>query len=152
MSENEKIDVGELLDEMEDRLREMIEDAVTNAVEDAVEDTINLEVADAVEYSVKDAVASAVQDCIEDVISRLEFVLPDGTQVKRGQQTYVLSPDKSKMLCCRGGLRVDGTCLMIQDGVTCWRDIAVYPSREEAIQALDKVKNAMLAHMEIIEL
>ena len=124
MSENEKIDVDELLDEMEDRLREMIEDAVTGAV----------------------------QDCIEDVISRLEFVLPDGTLVKRGQPTYVLSPDKSKMLCCRGGLRVDGTCLMIQDGVTCWRDIAVYSNREEAVQALDKVKNAMLAHMEIIEL
>ena len=136
MSENEKIDVDELLDEMEDRLREMIEDAVTCAVEDAVED----------------AVTGAVQDCIEDVISRLEFVLPDGTQVKRGQLTYVLSPDKSKMLCCRGGLRVDGTCLMIQDGVTCWRDIAVYSNREEAVQALDKVKNAMLAHMEIIEL
>lgn len=148
MSENEKIDVDELLDEMEDRLREMIEDAVTSAVEDAVEDAVTCAVEDAVE----DSVTGAVQDCIEDVISHLEFVLPDGTQVKRGQLTYVLSPDKSKMLCCRGGLRVDGTCLMVQAGTTCWRDIAVYSSREEAVQALDKVKNAMLAHMEIIEL
>lgn len=136
MSEREKIDVDELLDEMEDRLREMIEDAVSEALDDQLESIVTC----------------AVQDAIEDALGHFEYVLPDGTLVKRGQQTYVLSPDKSKMLCCRGGLRVDGTCLMIQDGVTCWRDIAVYPSREEAVQALDKVKNAMLARMEIIEL
>ncbi|MBQ7355736.1 MAG: hypothetical protein IJW62_09480 [Clostridia bacterium] len=136
MSEREKMDVDELLDEMEDRLREMIEDAVSEALDDQLESVVTC----------------AVQDAIEDALGHFEYVLPDGTQVKRGQLTYVLSPDKSKMLCCRGGLRVDGTCLMVQAGTTCWRDIAVYSSREEAVQALDKVKNAMLAHMEIIEL
>ncbi|MBQ8288384.1 MAG: hypothetical protein IJX76_06390 [Clostridia bacterium] len=136
MSENEKIDVDELVDEMEDRLREMIEDAVSEALDDQMEDVVTC----------------AVQDAIEDALSRLEFVLSDGTQVRSKQPTYVLSPDKSKLLCCRGGLRVDGTCLMVQAGVSCWRDIACYPSREEAIQAMEKVKNAMLAHKEIIEL
>ncbi|MBQ8383490.1 MAG: hypothetical protein IJX47_09830 [Clostridia bacterium] len=123
MNENEKIDADELLDEMEDRLREMIEDAVSEALDDQLESVVTC----------------AVQDAIEDLLSPKRY-------------TYVLSPDKSKMLRCRGGLRVDGTCLMIQAGTTCWRDIAVYPGREEAIQALEKVKNAMLAHMEIIEL
>ncbi len=136
MSENEKINIDELVDEMEDRLREMIEDAVSEALDDQLESVVTC----------------AVQDAIEDALGHFEFVLPDGTQVKSEQYTYVLSPDKSKLLCCRGGLRVDGTCLMVQAGTTCWRDIACYPSREKAIQALEKVKNAMLAHMEIIEL
>ena len=140
MDENEKLDVDELLDGMEDRLREMIEDAVTCALEDAVE------------YAVGDAVTGAVNNAVEEIVSRLEFALQDGAFAGRRRYTYVLSRGKSKMLCCRGGLRVDGTCLMIQEGLTRWSDIARYSTREEALEALAKVKNAMLEHKEIIEL
>ena len=140
MDENEKLDVDELLDEMEDRLREMIEGAVTCALEDAAE------------YAVQDAVTGAVNNAVEEIVSRLEFALQDGAFAGRRRYTYVLSRGKSKMLCCRGGLRVDGTCLMIQEGLTRWSDIARYSTREEALEALDKVKNAMLEHKEIIEL
>ena len=140
MDENEKLDVDELLDEMEDRLREMIEGAVTCALEDAAE------------YAVQDAVTGAVNNAVEEIVSRLEFALQDGAFAGRRRYTYVLSRGKSKMLCCRGGLRVDGTCLMIQEGLTRWSDIARYSTREEALEALAKVKNAMLEHKEIIEL
>ena len=140
MEENEKLDVDELLDEMEDRLREMIEDAVTCAVEDAIEDAVG------------DAVTGAINNAVEEIVSRLEFALQDGSFAGRRRYTYVLSRGKSKMLCCRGGLRVDGTCLMIQEGLTRWSDIARYSTREEALEALAKVKNAMLEHKEIIEL
>ena len=140
MDENEKLDVDEILDGMEDRLREMIEDSVTVALEDAVE------------CAVQDAVDGAVNNAVEEIVSRLEFLLQDGAFAGRRRYTYVLSRGKSKMLCCRGGLRVDGTCLMIQEGLTRWSDIARYSTREEALEALDKVKNAMLEHKEIIEL
>ena len=140
MDENEKLDVDEILDGMEDRLREMIEDSVTVALEDAVE------------YAVQDAVTGAINNAVDEIVSRLEFALQDGAFAGRRRYTYVLSRGKSKMLCCRGGLRVDGTCLMIQEGLTRWSDIARYSTREEALEALDKVKNAMLEHKEIIEL
>ena len=140
MDENEKLDVDEILDGMEDRLREMIEDSVTVALEDAVE------------CAVQDAVTGAINNAVEEIVSRLEFALQDGAFAGRRRYTYVLSRGKSKMLCCRGGLRVDGTCLMIQEGLTRWSDIARYSTREEALEALDKVKNAMLEHKEIIEL
>ena len=152
MDENEKLDVDELLDGMEDRLRDMIEDAVTCAVEDTIEDTVTVALEDAVEYAVADAVTGAINNAVEEIASRLEFALQDGAFVGRRQYTYVLSRGKSKMLCCRGGLRVDGTCLMIQEGLTRWSDIARYSTREEALEALAKVKNAMLEHKEIIEL
>ena len=140
MDENEKLDVDEILDGMEDRLREMIEDSVTVALEDAVE------------YAVQDAVTGAINNAVDEIVSRLEFALQDGAFAGRRRYTYVLSRGKSKMLCCRGGLRVDGTCLMIQEGLTRWSDIARYSTRDEALEALDKVKNAMLEHKEIIEL
>ena len=140
MDENEKLDVDEILDGMEDRLREMIEDSVTVALEDAVE------------CAVQDAVTGAINNAVDEIVSRLEFALQDGAFAGRRRYTYVLSRGKSKMLCCRGGLRVDGTCLMIQEGLTRWSDIARYSTREEALEALDKVKNAMLEHKEIIEL
>ena len=97
MDENEKLDVDEILDGMEDRLREMIEDSVTVALEDAVE------------YAVQDAVTGAINNAVDEIVSRLEFALQDGAFAGRRRYTYVLSRGKSKMLCCRGGLRVEAS-------------------------------------------
>lgn len=61
-------------------------------------------------------------------------------------------PYKSKLLICYGGLRVDGSSLMIQTRISSWEDIAYYQSREEAIEALLKVKNAMESGVSTFEL
>ena len=105
---------------------------------------------------IEDAVTCAVQDVFEEALStslsRFEFVLSDGTVARPKQQMKLLSPDKSKMLLCHGGLRVDGSTLIVQTSTTCWESIAYYTSREEAIDALTRVKNAMLAEATIFEL
>ena len=55
----------------------------------------------------------------------------------------LLSPDKTKLLLCYGGLRVDGRSLIVQTRISCWETIAVYQSKEDAVEALLKVKKAM---------
>lgn len=47
------------------------------------------------------------------------------------------------MLPCYGGLRVDGSSLIVQTSASCWESIAYYKTREEAIKALEKVKDTM---------
>ena len=133
---NEELDMDELMDEMAAR----IEDAVENAVED--------QVADAVTCAVQNTLPEVMGECFAD----FEFVLPNGTIVRPRQYMKLLSPGKTKLLLCYGGLKVDGTTLMVQTRVSSWETIAVYPSREEAIEALAKVKNAMEAHREMLEL
>ena len=124
------------LDELADR----IEDAVQNAVED--------QVADAVTCALQDVLPETLGESFAD----FEFVLPNGTIVKPRQHMKVLSPDKSKLLVCYGGLRVDGRTLMVQTRIGSWEGIAVYPSREKAVAALVRVKDAMAAHVELLEL
>lgn len=133
---NEDFDMDELMDEMTSR----IEDAVEAAVADQVED--------AVTCALQDVLPEVLGECFAD----FEFVLPNGTVVRPRQHMKVLSPDKTKLLFCYGGLRVDGRSLVVQTRVASWETIAVYPSREEATEALIKVKNAMDAQMETLEL
>lgn len=133
---NEDFDMDALMDEMS----ACIEDAVENAVED--------QVADAVTCALQDVLPEALGECLAD----FEFVLPGGTVVRPRQYMKVLSPDKTKMLLCYGGLRVDGRSLVVQTRISSWETLAVYPSREEAAEALVKVKNAMDANAETLEL
>ena len=133
---SEEFDMDTLLDEMSAR----IEDTVENAVEE--------QVADAVTCALQDALPEALEECLAD----FEFVLPNGAIVRPRQHMKLLSPDKTKLLLCYGGLRVDGSSLTVPTRVSSWETIAVYPSREEAVEALVKVKNAMDAHLEMLEL
>ena len=65
------------------------------------------------------------------------------------------SPDKTKVLLCYGGLRVEDTSkfsgthypagwgLAIQTRVDSWEPIFIYDSKEKAVSALEKVNKAM---------
>ena len=136
MEENRDFDMDELIDALSERLEEMLEDAVADQIEDAV--------------------TCAVQDVFDEALhsslSRFEFVLDNGTVVRPRQLMKVISPDKSKMLLCYGGLRVDGCSLQVQTSAMCWSEITYYRTREEAIEALQKVKDAMMADAPICEL
>ncbi|MBQ6716452.1 MAG: hypothetical protein IJN21_08055 [Clostridia bacterium] len=126
------IDIDSLMDEIEDRIEEMIEEQVEDSVEDAMQNRL--------------------QEMIGEALSDMEITLANGAVIRPPKRMLLLSPDKTKMLLCYGGLRVDGCTLMIHTRISCWESIYVYPTREEAIEALVKVKNAMLSGAEIFEL
>ena len=137
-------DTDEWMDEMEDR----IENAVTNAAETVVNDLLE----DRLDEAVFDAVQHALPEALGECISKMEFRLRDGTIVRPREQTKVLSPGKDKLLCCYGGLRVDGECLLVQTRLTCWEMIAAYPDRETAVAALNRLRLAMEAGEKLVEL
>ncbi len=132
----ENFDIDDIIDEL------------TNRVEDIVEGVIADQVEDAVIGALQDILPEVLSECFTD----FEFVLNDGTIVKPKQHMKLFSPDKSKLLLCYWGLRVDGTSLMVQTRISCWESIATYRSREEAIEALVKVKKAMEDNLSVFEL
>ena len=103
-----------------------------------IADEISCEVADAVEAAAHDALPEALRMCIAELL-----------QPK--PRTMVLSNDKTKYISCYGGLRIDGTQLMIQTGYACW-DRFHYATKEEAKENLLKIKKAMDEGLESIEL
>ena len=150
MSENIKfnIDMDELAEKIASSLEQSIEDAVEIAVTDAVESSVESVVSDAVDSIVSESVAEAIRECFE----RFDFKLPDGTVVVCKKYMKLLSPSKTKQLLCYGGLRVDGKSLMVQTRISCWEEIATYSSKEEAKEALLKVKSAIDSGFETFEL
>ncbi|MBQ2766836.1 MAG: hypothetical protein IJF49_02030 [Clostridia bacterium] len=136
MEENKNFDLDTIMDELSSRLEDMIEDALIDQIDDAV----------------TCAVQDALPEALGESFSHFEFVLSNGTIVRPRQHMKLFSPDKSKLVICYGGLRVDGSTLMVQTRISSWESIAYYQSREEAIEALAKVKNAMDSNLTICEL
>ncbi len=136
MEENKNFDLDSIMDEVSSRLEDVIEDVIIDQVDSAVT------------CAIQDAMPEALGESFSD----FEFVLKDGTVVRPKQHMKVFSPDKSKLLICYGGLRVDGSSLIIQTRISSWETIAYYQTREEAIEALTKVKNAMESGVPIFEL
>lgn len=129
---SEDFDMDELLDELSARMEDLLEGAITDQVTGAVQD--------------------ALPELLQESLAAFEFVLKDGTIVRPRTQMKLLSPDKTKLLLCYGGLRVDGRTLVVQTRISSWESIACYPSREEAAAALVKVKEAMEAGLSLLEL
>lgn len=139
MDENKSFDLDNIMDELSSRLEDMIE---------GVQDVL----IDQVDSAVTCAVQEAISEAFGESFSEFEFILKDGTIVRPKQHMKVLSPDKSKLLICYGGLRVRDSSLVIQTGINSWDSIACYQSKEEAIEALTKVKNAMESGVSTFEL
>lgn len=95
---SEEFELDELMDEMVAR----IEDAVESAVEDQVTDRGQCRAGYA---------AGGHGECFAD----FEFVLPGGTIVRPRQYMKLLSPDKTKLLLCYGGLKVKSAMDAHQD-------------------------------------
>lgn len=136
MDENRDFDLDTLVDELSARFEDMMEDLLTDQLENAA-------------YR---AVQDAVPEALKEGLSDFEFVLTDGTIVRPRQHMKIFSPDKAKLLLCYGGLRVDGCTLIVQTAISRWESIASYQSREEAMEALLKVKNAMESELPALEL
>lgn len=126
-----------------DEILNGIQDAVENAMTDVVEDLIG---------NIGDSVQASVQNAIENMLDSFEFTLPNGVKVTPIKKLTVTSPDKTRMFVCYGGLKVDGLTLLVQTRVDCWQPIYVYKTQEDAIQALDKVKKAMIDGIDFLDL
>ncbi len=135
MEENKNFDV-DIVNELSARFESMIEEVLVKQIDSAVT------------CAVQDAFPEALGESFSD----FEFILKDGTIVRPKQRMKLFSPDKSKLVLCYGGLRVDGSSLMVQTRISSWENISCYNSKEEAIEALIKVKNAMEANLSIFEL
>ena len=141
-------DMDDLMEQLTQRLEEAAEEACQDAAEDIIDDLLEDRLDDMVRDTLQDVLPEAVRECL----AGYEFVLKDGTLVRPRQRLRVLSPDGSKLLECYGGLKVDGTSLLIQTRVSCWEIIAAYPDREAAIAALQQVLAAMEAGEQLLRL
>ena len=61
------------------------------------------------ETSIIGLLEPAVENAIRNAFSEFEFILPDGTRVIPKKKMRLTSPDKTKVLVCYGGLRVEDT-------------------------------------------
>lgn len=129
--------------EMMDDLQAMLEDALEDMQE---------EMEDKLQELVSDSISDFFAEGMEEVLHSHQFVLKDGTVIQPRQRTKVLSPDKTRLYPCYGGLRIDGTTLQVQTRISSWNPLCTYQTKEEAVQALLKVKNAMEQGLSIIEL
>lgn len=116
------------------------------------------------EEFIESAVASSVRNAVQNILADMECILPDGTHVIPKKYLRLTSPDKTKMLLCYGGLRVedtsrfsgrhypDGWGLVVQTAADAWDMLYIYSTKDEAIAALEKVKNALDDHLETLDL
>ena len=129
--------------EMMDDLQSMLEDALEDMRE---------EMEDKLQELVSDSISEFFAEGMEEVLHNHSFTLKDGTIIHPRQRTKVLSPDKTRLYPCYGGLRIDGTTLQVQTRISSWNPLCTYKTKEEAVEALLKVKDAMEQGLSIIEL
>ena len=136
---------------MRDEDLQEIESIITEAVESVFEDRM-----EELEDNLRDVIEEAVNDAIEDYFPGgiEEFLLGqrEGDGLQPIKRTRVMSPDKSKVLVCIGGLKVDGKTLVIQTGINSWQSLCWFETEEEALEALKKVSDAIEAGVSLIEL
>ncbi len=89
---------------------------------------------------------------IEQFLSDHEFKLSDGTIIQSRPMTKVMNPDKTKVLICYGGLRVDGCSLVVQTAISRWESLYSFESPEAAVDALKTVTEAIEQRVSLIEL
>lgn len=129
--------------EMMDDLQAMLEDALEDMRE---------ELEDKLQELISDSISEFFAEGMEEILHNHQFVLKDGTVIKPRQRTKVLSPDKTRLYPCYGGLRIDGTTLQVQTRISSWNNLCAYKTKEEAVEALLKIKDAMENGVSLIEL
>ncbi len=144
------------------KIEEILEgklEELSTTLEDSIEEKFE-ELTDSLENSVE----SSVENAIQNFLSKYGFILPDGTRVISQKQMSLTSPDKTKVLLCYGGLRVEDTSkfsgnyypvgwgLSIQTRIDSWDIIYIYETKDEATKALEKVKNALISGADSLDL
>lgn len=136
---------------MDNEMLNDLHSIVEEAVEDAMED-MQGELEDRLQELISDSISEFFAEGMEEMLRNHQFVLKDGTVIQPRQKTKVLSPDKTRLYPCYGGLRIDGTTLQVQTRISSWNPLCTYKTKEEAVDALLKVKDAMENGLSLIEL
>ena len=104
----------DMMNEIRDAIEEAMEDAMDN-VRDELEETL--------QESINDSISEFFAEGMEEFLKNHQFILKDGTVIRPRQRTKVLSPDKTRLYPCYGGLRIDGTTLQVQTRISCWNPL-----------------------------
>ena len=134
-----------------DEIRDCIEEVLESALEEKLE-VLADDMRDAIEEVSYDSVSEAIEEGIEQFLSDHEFKLSDGTIIQSRPMTKVMNPDKTKVLICYGGLRVDGCSLVVQTAISRWESLYSFESPEVAVDALKTITEAMEQRVSLIEL
>ncbi len=137
---SEPFDPEEFMDLLEERIRAIIEECIEDSLEDCFADMAR---------SVMEEVANDALNELPEIISESRAMNDPG---QHRQKLRLVAPDHSRVLLCYGGLRVDGTTLVVQTRVSSWEPIAVYPDRKQATDALMRVHRAISAGAETLQL
>ena len=99
---------------------------------------------------------SEIIDAVTDLFEEYFSDCGGGNGCKGDEKRFlrVLSPDKNKLLCCVGGLRIadpsdvhncppDRFTLMVQTSSDSWEGLCYFPNREQAQEALSRIGEAM---------
>ena len=144
--------MSEKYEEIYENMMDMLREALDEALEEKFGD-LSCEL----DANIQDVVAQSVNEAL----SEMEFRLSDGTVVMPSPKLKLLTRDKSNMLVCYGGLRVDrckyndgpdGFALWVQTRACSWDIAAFYEKKENAMAALLTVKEAMEKKLEFFEL
>lgn len=130
-----------------DELRGIIEDALENTKDELLD-----QMDESIQEAVNDSLSEIVTEALETYFSTHSFAFPDGTVIQSKEYLKVLSPDKTKLLPCYGGLKVDGKTLVIQTRISSWQALCWFKTEEEAVAALLKIKDAMQGGKTYLEL
>ena len=134
-----------------DEIREYIEEVLGDVLENKFENLAD-EMRETIEEASYNSISQAFEDGIEQFLSMHEFKLSDGTIIQSRPMTKVVNPDKTKLLICYGGLRVDGCSLIVQTGLSCWETLYCFASPNAAIDAFQKVAEAIKQRVPMLEL
>ena len=156
-----KEELGSVIEEaLEEKMLTLQEELVEHMREELVErmrEELVGELADELSADLN----GVVEQAVHEVLSEMEFRLTDGTVVSPRVRMKLLSPDKTKLLLCYGGLKVDrcrwngapeGWALYVQTRSCSWDVIAVYPEQADATAALQRVLDGMKQKRELLEL
>jgi hypothetical protein len=140
------------MEELKKELSEILENALSDAAS---------EIANEITDSVSADLVSAVSNAVANALAEMEYHLKDGTVVIPRPRMKLMNPEKTKLILCYGGLRInkgridgggEGWNLWVQTSIQAWDAIAAYPDRESAAEALQAVSNAMEQKISLFEL
>ena len=71
---------------------------------------------------------------------------------KLSEDLLVLSPNKLNLLSCRGGVKVDGCTIEVMSNKEGWITLCWYKTGKEAIDAMERIREALLQGKSYLEL
>ena len=82
----------------------------------------------------------------------LDRLLDNEAAGKLSEDLLVLSPNKANLLSCRGGVKVDGCTIEVMSNKEGWITLCWYKTGKEAMDAMERIREALLQGQAYLEL